>query len=83
MNSIQNILKIMLLLVMSTTMNLNAALTCQEITPKDLGVPANATAYDSDPKGRIGGHGGPEEPENYGLTPKRRTCCSTVCLGAN
>ena len=32
---------------------------------------------------RIGGHGAPEEPENYGLTPKQRTCCSTVCPGAN
>ncbi len=23
---------------------------------------------------RIGGHGAPERAENYGLTPKRRTC---------
>ena len=47
MNSIQNILKIMLLLVMSITMNLNAALTCQEITPQELGITTDVTAYDT------------------------------------
>ena len=47
MNDIQNILKIMLLLVMSTTMSLNAALSCQEITPQDLGISADVVSYDT------------------------------------